>query len=71
MISIFPTIWKRGKQPNKPHQNEKLLQISSAKASQKWSKRALFIGVLIELCSSICIFSCMYADVVARRAESC
>jgi arabidopsis histidine kinase 2/3/4 (cytokinin receptor) len=70
MISIFPTIRKRGKQSNKPHQNEKLLQISSAKASRKWSKRALFIGVLIGLCSSICIFSSMYADVVARRAES-
>ncbi|KAL5230715.1 hypothetical protein ABZP36_029491 [Zizania latifolia] len=70
VISVVITICKRGKQSNKLCQHEKLLQTPSAKMSRKWSKRALLIGVLVGLCSSVWIFSSMYADVVARRIEN-
>ncbi|XP_062204992.1 probable histidine kinase 5 isoform X3 [Phragmites australis] len=70
VISIVRTICKRGKQSNKLCQDEKLLQIPSAKISRKWSKRALLIGVVLGLFSSMCIFSSMYADVVVRRIEN-
>lgn len=70
MISIAQPICKRDKQSDRLHHNEKLLKIPSAKTSRKWSKRAIFVGVLLGLCSSICIFSSMYADVIARRIES-
>ncbi|PVH31905.1 hypothetical protein PAHAL_9G257700 [Panicum hallii] len=70
VISIVKTIHKRRIQSNNLCADEKVLQVPSAKISRKWSKRALLIGVLLGLCSSICIFSCMYADVVARRIEN-
>ncbi|KAG2538507.1 hypothetical protein PVAP13_9NG401900 [Panicum virgatum] len=70
VISIVKTIHKRRIQSNKLCADEKVLQIPSAEISRKWSKRALLIGVLLGLCSSICIFSCMYADVVARGIEN-
>ena len=70
VISVVKTIHKRRIQSNKLCADEKVLQIPSAEISRKWSKRALLIGVLLGLCSSICIFSCMYADVVARRIEN-
>ncbi|KAG2549534.1 hypothetical protein PVAP13_9KG357000 [Panicum virgatum] len=70
VISVVKTIHKRRIQSNKLCVDGKVLQIPSAKISRKWSKRALLIGVLLGLCSSICIFSCMYADVVARRIEN-
>lgn len=70
VLSIVKTIHKRGIQSNKLCADEKVIQIPSAKISRKWSKRALLIGVLLGLCSSVCIFSCMYADVVARRIEN-
>lgn len=70
VISIAKTTHKRGIQSNKFYADEKVLQVPSAKISRKWSKRALLIGVLLGLCSSVCIFSCMYADVVARRIEN-
>ncbi|WVZ58522.1 hypothetical protein U9M48_008792 [Paspalum notatum var. saurae] len=63
-------LYARGMRSNKLCTDEKVIQIPSAKISQKWSKRALLIGVLLELCSSVCIFSCMHADVVARRIEN-
>ncbi|XP_015698962.2 probable histidine kinase 5 isoform X2 [Oryza brachyantha] len=67
---VVITISKKGKQENELCQHEKLLQTPSAKISRKWSKRALLIGVLVGLCSSVWIFSSMYADVVARRIEN-
>ena len=70
VISVVKTIHKRRIQSNKLCVDGKVLQIPSAEISRKWSKRALLIGVLLGLCSSICIFSCMYADVVARRIEN-
>ncbi|TVU30753.1 hypothetical protein EJB05_22390 [Eragrostis curvula] len=70
IISIVQAICKRGKKSNQLCHDEKLLQIPSAKAGRKWSKRAVFVGVLVGLCISICIFSSMYADVVARRKEN-
>jgi histidine kinase 2/3/4 (cytokinin receptor) len=70
VISIVKTIHKRRIQSNNLCADEKVLQVPSAKISRKWSKRTLLIGVLLGLCSSICIFSCMYADVVARRIEN-
>ncbi|RCV43147.1 hypothetical protein SETIT_9G271900v2 [Setaria italica] len=70
VVSIVKTIHKRRIQSNKLCESDKVLQIPSAKISRKWSKRALLIGVSIGLCSSGCIFLCMYADVVARRIEN-
>lgn len=70
VISIVKTTHKRGIQTHKLYADEKVLQAPSTKISRKWSKRALLIGVLFGLCSSLCIFSCMYADVVARRIEN-
>ncbi|CAN6288378.1 unnamed protein product [Urochloa humidicola] len=70
VISIVKTIQKRRMESNKLCADENVLQISSARINRKWSKRALLIGVLLGLCSSVCIFSCMYADVVARRIEN-
>ncbi|KAL6643041.1 hypothetical protein ACP70R_021222 [Stipagrostis hirtigluma subsp. patula] len=70
VISVFRTVCKRGKKSNKLCQNVKLLYIPSAQISRKWSKRALFICVLLGLCSSVWIFSSMYTDVVARRIEN-
>ncbi|CAL4933024.1 unnamed protein product [Urochloa decumbens] len=70
VISIVKTIQKRRMESNKLCADENVLQISSARINRKWSKRALLIGVLLGLCSSACIFSCMYADVAARRIEN-
>uniref|UniRef100_A0A0E0M6X9 histidine kinase n=1 Tax=Oryza punctata TaxID=4537 RepID=A0A0E0M6X9_ORYPU len=70
VILVVITIFKRGKQASQLCQHEKLLQTPSAKISRKWSKRALLLGVLVGLCSSVWIFSSMHADVVARRIEN-
>jgi histidine kinase 2/3/4 (cytokinin receptor) len=70
VILVVITIFKRGKQANELCQHEKLLQTPSVKISRKWSKRALLLGVLVGLCSSVWIFSSMHADVVARRIEN-
>ncbi|KAL6883401.1 hypothetical protein ACP4OV_010815 [Aristida adscensionis] len=70
LVCIFQTVCKRGNKSNKLQHSKKLLDIPSAKISRKWSKRALFLGVLLGLCSSIWIFSSMYADIVARRVEN-
>lgn len=70
VILVVITIFKRGKQANELCQHEKLLQTPSVKKSRKWSKRALLLGVLVGLCSSVWIFSSMHADVVARRIEN-
>ncbi|CAN6318734.1 unnamed protein product [Urochloa humidicola] len=70
VISIVKTIQKRRMESNNLCADENVLQTSSARISRKWSKRALLIGVLLGLCSSVCIFSFMYADVVARRIDN-
>ncbi|CAN6305420.1 unnamed protein product [Urochloa humidicola] len=70
VISIVKTIQKRRMESNNLCADENVIQISSARISRKWSKRALVIGVLLGLCSSVCIFSFMYADVAARRIDN-